>query len=328
MSLSGKNLDVVVVGDCCPDIILTGRAVRPVFGQAETLVSGCTYALGGSGAIAACRLADLGLRVAFVSVIGDDLFGSSTREIVANHGVDVAAVKSVPGCSTGATVVLSEPGDRAMLTAPGTIELMTIADVPDDLVARSHHVHVSSFYLHHGLRPDLSKLLERARAGGASTSLDTNWDPAGRWDGLTEVLTHLDILFVNAAEAARLTDDGDPLSASRRLSAQARLAVVKCGADPAFAASSGRAWVASPPHLDVVDTIGAGDSFDAGFIAGWLPARSIPDGLAMACATGSLSTLGTGGTGGIIDPIGSASIARKVPVTEIDCIATTVQERS
>lgn len=311
-----KDVDLLVIGDCCPDIILSGGSVRPDFGQAENRVSTCTFTLGGSAAITACRAAELGLRVALVSVVGDDLFGRHTRDLVAAHRVDVSAVRLLTGLPTGVTVVLSEPDDRAILTAPGTIELLTAEDVPHDLRRRARHIHVSSYFLQLGLQPDLPALFRNARAAGSSTSLDTNWDPSSRWDLSSGLLDSVDVLCVNAEEAAHLTGIGDPGGAVRQLAGHGSTAVVKRGADPVLVAYRDRLWMAAPPAMPVTDAIGAGDSFNAGFLCEWIRSQSIPKALALGCAVGSLSTLSAGGTGAPIDPARAWALARTIAVTE------------
>jgi len=115
------DLDLLVLGDTNPDLVLHGGDVVPAFGQAEHLVDDAILTIGGSGAILACGAARLGLRVAIAAVVGDDLFGRFVRDGLAEHGVDVSGIRVDPKTPTGVTVVLSGPDDRAILTMPGTI---------------------------------------------------------------------------------------------------------------------------------------------------------------------------------------------------------------
>ena len=174
------DLDLLVLGDARPDLLLRGGDVTPGFGQTERLVDEGSLTVGGSGAIMACAAVKLGLRTAFAGVVGDDTFGRYMREELAARGVDVRGIRVDPHRPTGVTVVLSRGEDRAMLTAPGTIGDLRASHVERELLAAVRHVHVSSYFLQDALRPDLSSLLDEVRRNGASTSIDPNWDPAER----------------------------------------------------------------------------------------------------------------------------------------------------
>lgn len=166
--------------------------------------------IGGSDAIVACGAARLGLRVAFAGVVGNDLFGSYMREELAARGVDIGGMVTDPHRPTGLTVVMSTPEDRAILTSPGTIGDLRASMIDPAHLRAARHVHVSSYFLQTGLQPDLPGLLEDARASGASTSLDPNWDPSGEWDGgLFDLLPAIDVLLPNEMEATSLGHSSD-----------------------------------------------------------------------------------------------------------------------
>ena len=177
-----EPVDLLVLGDANPDLVLTGD-VDPAFGQAERIVDEARLTVGGSGAIVATGAARLGLRVGFCGVVGDDPFGGFLRDELDRRGVDVGGLLLDEARPTGVTVVLARPTDRAILTHAGTI-----ADLRTDLIdptrlERARHVHVSSYFLQQSLAPELPALFERVRAGGATTSVDPNWDPSHRPDG-------------------------------------------------------------------------------------------------------------------------------------------------
>jgi len=294
-----RDLDLLVLGEVNPDVVVRAADPRPVFGQVERVVDEIALTVGSSSVIFACGAARLGLRVAFAGIVGDDPLGRFMIAAMTERGVDAAAVRVHPTASTGASVILSAPGDRAILTALGTMPLLRVDDVPAGLLARAGHVHVGSFFLLDALRPDLPALFARVRAGGGTTSLDGNWDPSGDWDrGLRAVLPLTDVFFPNAAEAARITGREDPAAAAGALVATgARAVAVKLGPDGALAAdSAGRLERVAALAVVPIDTTGAGDSFDAGFLAGMLRGRSLRGCLELAVACGSLSTLGVGGT--------------------------------
>lgn len=303
--MSAARVDVLVVGDANPDLLLTGDTV-PRFGQAEQLLDAADLLLGGSAAIVACGLARLGVRTALAAVVGDDQFGAFVRDRVRELGVDDSAVSTSATRPTGLSVVLSEPADRAILTLPGTIPALGV-DAVREAVARMRprHVHVASYFLQPGLAAELPPLLDELRRDGVTVSLDTNWDPAERWAGLGEVLRRVEVflpnreeaLAIGSAVAGRALSDLD--EAASALSALGCRVVVKAGADGGVAFEDG-ARVASAPGLvlEVVDTTGAGDSFDAGYLAAVLRGvESEDERLRWAAVAGSLSVRGRGGTG-------------------------------
>ncbi|MCX8126907.1 MAG: carbohydrate kinase family protein, partial [Dehalococcoidia bacterium] len=254
--------DLLIPGEINPDLILSGD-VEPQFGQVEKLVDSAVLTVGSSSVITACGAARLGLRVAFVGVCGNDLFGRFMLEEMTKHSVDVSAVRLDPAQKTGLTVILNKVHDRAMLTFPGAIPALRAEEVTDDLLRRARHLHVASYFLQNALRPGLPDLFTRARALGLTTSLDTNWDPSGLWEGVRELLPLVDVFLPNRAEACALTGQDEVERAAEELAQQARIVAVKMGADGALAMTAKKtekARLASIP-VRVVDTVGAGDTF-------------------------------------------------------------------
>ncbi|HEY2320801.1 MAG TPA: carbohydrate kinase family protein [Solirubrobacteraceae bacterium] len=299
---AARDLDLLVLGDVNPDLVLADASLDVAFGQAETLVEDAALTIGGSGAIMACAAARLGLRTALAGLVGEDQFGAFMLQAVSARGVDVSAVVVDAGVRTGLTVVLARPGDRAILTFPGAIAAMTAERVDPGVLARARHVHVSSFYLQTALAPGLPRLLAAARAGGATTSMDPNWDPSGGWDGgLRALLGEIDVLAPNAVEACRIAGVDDVEAAAARLAARGPLVAVKLGAAGALLVPAGGGAVvrAQPPPApaEPVDAVGAGDTFDAGLLAGLLAGEPPADALGLACACGALSLRAAGGTG-------------------------------
>jgi sugar/nucleoside kinase (ribokinase family) len=290
------RLDLVVLGDCNPDLLITG-APDAEFGQRERIVADARLVIGGSAAITACGAARLGLQTGLVGLVGDDVFGRFMRESLADRGVDVAGVSVDAERPTGISVVLVRGDDRAILTALGTIAELSPTVFEDAGLRSARHLHVSSFFLQRRLHDDLPTRLARLRAGGASTSLDPNWDPREEWDGgLADALRHTDVLFVNGEEVKRIAREDDAEIAARTLAGTGPLVVVKLGSEGAIAVAGDRVARVPALEVDVVDTVGAGDSFDAGFLAGFLAGRSPEESLTLACACGSLSTRAAGGT--------------------------------
>ena len=297
-----RDIDLLVVGEINPDIVVSDPDPRPAFGQAERFVEGVRLTIGSSCAITACGAARLGLAVSMVGVVGDDRLGRFMLEALADRGVDVSACRVTPDRPTGASVILSNGTDRAILTAIGTIADARASDVPPQLLARARHVHAGSYYLQPGLAAELPGLFRAARAAGATTSLDPNWDPSGAWGGgIAAAAAESDVLLPNAAEASRLTGLDDVAAAARALASSfgggRRTVAVKRGADGALGIGvDGAETRVAALAVEAVDAIGAGDSFDAGFLAAWIDGQSLDAALRLGVACGSLSTRAAGGT--------------------------------
>ena len=301
---SERAVDLLVVGDANPDVVLSGVPPRLAYAQVEQLVDTGTLTVGGSAAILACGAARLGLRTAFVGIVGDDAAGRFMLEQLADRGVDASGCVNQKGLATGLTVHLVRDDDRAMLTFPGAIPALSAAMVGDELLRSARHLHVGSFFLQPLLATGLRGLFERAHAAGATTSLDTNWDPLDRWEGLAAALPVTDVLLPNSEEALAIADSLDPKEPPRglddaltALAAHGPLPVAKCGADGAVALADGRLLHTPTMTVGVADTVGAGDSFDAGFLAGLLLGYELERSLRLAAACGALSLRGAGGTG-------------------------------
>ncbi|HEY3952122.1 MAG TPA: sugar kinase [Streptosporangiaceae bacterium] len=318
----GRAADLLVLGDCNPDVLVLGGDVTPEFGQQEKLVDRMDLTVGGSASITAVAAARLGLRVALVAAVGDDPAGHFMLGRLAAEGVDVSAVAVRDSVPTGMTVALSRGEDRAILTATGAMASVTAADVPRELLRTARHVHVSSYFLlERTLGPGLAALFAAARAAGAGTSLDTNWDPAGRWGGtaLRAVLGQTSLLVPNEAEALRLARRDSLPDAVGTLTAAGTTLVVKQGARGALCAAPGQSetvHVQLPP-VRPVDTTGAGDCFNAGLIAGLLRGLPLPRAAAVGCAVAAASTQAPGGTGSPLHLDEALSRARAATIGQV-----------
>lgn len=314
--------DLLVLGELNPDVVVASGPGDLRFGQVEQLVDAASLTLGSSGAITASAAAAQGLRVAFIGVVGDDPAGALARDLLAAQGVDVSRVLVRTGLRTGMTVVLSAgDGDRALLTFPGTMGELSAADLGDAPVAR--HVHVSSFYLQTALQPGLPAVYAQATARGATTSLDPGWDPAQRWTAIAPALAAVDYLLPNTAECTAIAGAPDALAAARILAARGPSVAVKQGGDGALLVSGAQAWELRSQPVVPVDTTGAGDSFNAGFIAGLLDDGDPRAALARAVASGTVAVGGWGGTGLLADRAAAVRGAAMLSVQRLQGNGTT-----
>lgn len=298
----GRAKHILVVGELNADLVMGGLPSLPVLGR-ELLGTDFRMTLGSSSAITAARLAALGAAVDFVGLVGDDAIGRFTVAQLAGYGVGTEHVQTVPDGATGVTIALTYAHDRALLTYPGVMADFDGAAVTGELLARYAHVHVGSFALQEKLRPALPRIFREAHARGLSTSLDIGWDPSGRWAALPhlrETLAETDYFFPNEDEARALLGGTEDV---RALAAWVRgTLVVKRGRRGALAVppQSDGALVEVPSWpVRVVDTTGAGDAFNAGFVyATVVEGAALEEALRFAVACGAQAVTQLGGATG------------------------------
>lgn len=298
---SEKSFDVVAVGELNIDLILNQIETFPVIGK-EVLAHKMTLALGSSSAIFASNLSTLGTRTAFSGKLGTDDFGDHVLSSLQAKGVDTSSIIRTPDVSTGATIVLNFGEDRAMVTHQGAMADFNIDDIPDEVLSQSKHLHVSSIFLQPALKNEIVKLYKKAKALGLTTSLDPQWDPAEKWDiDFKSLLSYVDVFMPNAKELECITGI-KPIQEAAKSLTTANIVVVKNGSEGACL-WDGEKFLDQPSFLnsDVVDSIGAGDSFDAGFIHKFIQQNPLNECLEFAALTGAVNTTRAGGTAAFAD---------------------------
>jgi sugar/nucleoside kinase (ribokinase family) len=290
--------DVITILDTCADLVVNLGDATPEFGQKEKWVDSFSLEMGGSNCIFASQCAKLGLRTAGAGFVGADAFGRVVLDGLQSAGVDASHVITDDKLGTGLGVILTRGADRAILTYSGTIGAASPALVNDELLISARHLHVGSYYLLTGLIGVLPGIFARAKKLGLSTSLDTNWDPSEEWALPDEILASVDIFMPNENEAMHLTRAGKAEEAARLLAERIPVVAVKQGAEGGMAVSGDRFAMLPAVDVDVADTIGAGDSFDAGFIYGILNAWELRDCLRAGLYCGSMNAARAGGTAG------------------------------
>jgi sugar/nucleoside kinase (ribokinase family) len=268
--------------------------------ERELMASDFTLTLGSSSGITAHNLAVLGSSVALTSMTANDEFGEVCRQRLLRAGVNLEGVATCQsGRGTGVSILLPLPGSlaRRILTYPGAMFEMSIADIDEGRVAEASHMHLSAFFLHRKLMPEIAGLFERMKARGLTTSLDTNDDPEDEWgEPLLRALPAVDVLLCNEREVRKIARCEDAMEGARKLSQTVPLVVMKCGAAGACAISRGEDFFAPGSRVDTVDAIGAGDSFNAGFLHRWVRGADLEACLNFGNMTGALSTTRCGGT--------------------------------
>ena len=293
----GKSYDVVVVGELNIDLILNQIDQFPVVGK-EVLAENMTLTLGSSSAIFASNLSTLGVSTTYIGKVGKDSFGSYILDRLASRGVDTSHILQDEALQTGATIVLNFGEDRAMATYPGAMAQLRLEDIQDQVLQGARHLHMSSVFLQSGLVRDLEVLMKRAKSLGLTTSIDPQWDPAERWAvNLNTLLPYVDVFMPNSNELAALTQTTKLQEGIEALKPYANMLVVKDGSAGAYGWNGGE-LIHQPAYLntEVVDSIGAGDSFDAGFISRFIQAKSLQECLEFGALSGAINTTCPGGT--------------------------------
>lgn len=311
------TFDFTVAGEVNLDLILYGLPESiPV--DREILASDFEMTLGSSSAILAHNLSVLGRRVGFVTRVGSDPMGSLAMGRLAEGGVDLSRCTVGAGASkTGVTILLPLGRSRRILTYAGIMFDMTVADLDIDYLASAPHFHLSSLFLLRGLHAGLPDLFRELKQRGMTLSLDTNDDPEDRWDGvLPELLPYVDLLLPNDDEIRRIARRDSVEEAMDVLSGVVPLIAVKCGRSGALVQEGGRRFTVPGLAVEPVDTIGAGDSFNAGFLSAWLGGASAEECAQAGNITGALSTQRSGGTEAFRDRAFLTEFLRLHPLPE------------
>lgn len=291
------EFDIAIAGEVNLDLILYGLDQQLPLDR-EILASDFEMTLGSSSAILAHNLAVLGSRVGFITRTGNDQMGRIAMDRLSECSVDLShCTQGSPDSKTGVTILLAHGRSRHILTYPGVMFEMTIDDLDVDYLASARHFHLSSLFLQKGLHAGLPQLFRELKRRGLTISLDTNDDPDDQWGGiLQELLPAVDILLPNSDELCRIAHRDTVEASLDALSNTVPLIAVKCGSRGAIVQQGHRRYHIDPVPVQPVDTIGAGDSFNAGFLYAWLNGAS-PDQAAVAGnITGALSTQKPGGT--------------------------------
>lgn len=307
-----KKFDALVVGELNVDLILNSIEAFPKIGT-ETLAHEMTLTLGSSSAIFASNLSSLGMRVGFIGKLGKDVFGKLVLDSLTASGVDTSMIIQDDAVNTGATIVMSFGEDRAMVTHMGAMESLSLEDIRPEMLRQARHLHFSSVFLQPGIKNDLEKLFKMAKQEGLTTSFDPQWDPSEQWDlNLTSVFSHLDVFLPNESELMKLTGHENLDMAISALKGSKTTVVIKMGNKGSISLHEDK-LLHIPPFLnkEVVDAIGAGDSFNAGFVAQFLRQASLDRCQEFGNLIGAISTTAPGGTGAFKDPDNIMSIAKE-----------------
>lgn len=292
-----REYDMMVVGELNIDLILDQLFTLPQFGK-EQRAKEMKLTLGSSTAIYASNCANLGSEVAFCGKIGSDYFGKFVLDSLVARGVNTNYIIVDKNLKTGATIIFNHENDRMMVTYPGVMEKMTVGEVPAELFRNSRHLHTSSIFFQPGIKSNLISLFKKAKKYGLTTSMDTQWDPEEKWElDLDNLLPELDFFLPNEQELLHLTATDSIDAALQKLSGFDTCIVVKRGTKGAVMKFNGKKYTVPAYNVPgFVDAIGAGDSFNAGFIHEFLNGKNLDECLVTGSLVAAVSTTEAGGT--------------------------------
>lgn len=307
-----RNFDVLVVGELNIDLILNDIDQTPEIGK-EILARQMNFVLGSSSAIFASNLSTFGARVAFATKVGNDDFGRFSVKCLQDKNVDTSNIIMDDSEKTGITIVMNYDNDRAMVTYQGAMKIFSINDINPEIFSKVKHLHFSSYFLQPGIARDLGKLFRRSKEAGLTVSFDPQWDPDEKWDiNLKEILPYVDVFLPNLAEFSALTGTDDYRKALNEIKDYCNIVAIKAGTKGSYVYYKDHIEHA-PAFLndDVVDAIGAGDSFNAGFVYKFINGYPVKECQTYANLMGAISTTQAGGTAAFKDQKTIAEVARK-----------------
>ncbi len=296
--MSNKKWDVYVYGDINVDLVIPGVERLPLPGQEDVVETMNTY-VGGGAAIFTLGIGKLGLNPVFQGTIGDDCYGKFILDEFREKNVDQTLLGISSINKTGISISFTNEADRSFLTYRGTNDEIDLSKVDVEKVKEARHIHLTS-YMGRKNHEQYLELLKEIKAYGTTTvSFDVGWDDAGEWyQGIYELYPYIDILFMNETEAIHYSRKKEVIDAIKDFGKTCKLVVAKLGKKGSIAVKDGHIYEATSYSVEAIDTTGAGDSFNAGFVYGFLKGKPIEEALKCGNACGGLSVTALGGNTG------------------------------
>lgn len=292
--------DAVVIGDVNIDLIVAGCDTLPQPGQ-EVFVRDMTLHVGGGAALFSMTLAKLGMNLAFNGIVGDDPYGEYLIDEFKRYGIDTRYIKRSKHNNTGISIAINPEQDRSFITYSGSNAELSLEQLDMASVAKGRHVHLTG-YKGSQNHSEFIQMVRKLQTLNVTTSLDTGWDDTGKWyDGVFELMGEIDVFFMNETEALHYSGCGSPEECLKLMSKHSNHFIMKLGSQGAAAIVNGKVLHSPGFIVDVVDTTGAGDSFNAGYIYGYLTGKGTEQCLIYGNACGALSVGAFGGSTGTVN---------------------------
>lgn len=293
-----KKWDVYVYGDVNIDIVVPGVEALPEPGSEVDVPMMETF-VGGGAALFTLGIAKLGLKPVFQGSVGRDMYGEYIRNLFQQLGVDDSLLLESDTQKTGISISFTTEKDRCFLTYRGTNEGISLKHMDLDNLSGAKHVHVTGYEGATNHAEYLDMLTKIHAMGDVTVSFDVGWDMTGVWyEGIFDLLPMIDVLFMNETECQHYTRCNDIEEGARKLAEKAGMAVIKLGKTGAMAIKDGKKFFAPSYKVQAVDTTGAGDSFNAGFVYGFLQGLPMEECLKCGNSCGALSVTRLGGNTG------------------------------
>ncbi|MBP5549317.1 MAG: carbohydrate kinase family protein [Bacteroidales bacterium] len=293
-----KKFDIIALGELNVDLLLNKIGGFPEVGK-EIFAKEMTLTLGSSTAIFAANAASLGAKVSFLGMVGNDDFGAFVRTSLEKRGVDTSNLIEVSTAATGLTAILNYDQDRANVTYPGAMSIMGVKDIRPEVIAQAKHVHISSIFLQETLHKDIYEIVKLVKDNGATLSMDMQFDPEEKWDfDYKKILPLVDIFMPNIQELTAVTGKKTLEEAVAEVRPYINVLVVKMGSKGSTVVTKeGEKFLPAMLNSNVVDAIGAGDSFNSGFITAFVQGKDLEYCQYLGNLTGAINTTAAGGTG-------------------------------
>lgn len=293
-----KKFDIIALGELNVDLLLNKIGGFPEVGK-EIFAKEMTLTLGSSTAIFAANAASLGAKVSFLGMVGNDDFGAFVRTSLEIRGVDTSNLIEVSTAATGLTAILNYDQDRANVTYPGAMSIMGVKDIRPEVIAQAKHVHISSIFLQETLHKDIYEIVKLVKDNGATLSMDMQFDPEEKWDfDYKKILPLVDIFMPNIQELTAVTGKKTLEEAVAEVRPYINVLVVKMGSKGSTVVTKeGEKFLPAMLNSNVVDAIGAGDSFNSGFITAFVQGKDLEYCQYLGNLTGAINTTAAGGTG-------------------------------
>ena len=284
-----------MAGSVYCDLIFFDLDGPPAIGE-EVRTDRFSLSPGGGGFITAAGLSRLGVRTALRTYVGRDPLGQFQLDAMRRERLDLSQVRRHRTLGTAVSVAFSTRGDRGFLSYKGCAAdtAALLRSWPRASFKTARHVHFA------GIRPPFTasvELLDGLRAAGVTTSLDIGWNPGVYRDPIFRDLVRKMVIFMPSwRDAQWFTGRSTPEAAVRSLGELVPIPVIKLGAEGAIGLDAGSVIRTRPPRVKVVETTGAGDAFNAGFVWAHLHREPLARCLLAGNICGALSTRAAGGT--------------------------------
>ena len=296
-----------------------GRPVSEIPpGQNISLLEEIRVTVAGTAGGTAVDLAKLGAQVVSMGALGDDEIGDVVRGILRRHGVDDSGLVEKHGVQTSATMLPIRPnGERPALHVMGANAKFSAEDVDFDSLGTFDAVHVGGTFLMPTFDgADAARVLAAAHAAGAITTMDVlGVSKPGLDETLRPSLPHLDYFMPNIEEAQLVTGLSSRTDIGQYFLDQGvGTVILKMGAEGSSIHRSGEGELLVPAYrVDVVDTTGCGDAYDAGLIWALASGWELGEAARLASACGSLVATGLGSDAGIKDAASTIDFMNTAP---------------